>query len=234
METDPTSQAHVSSPVPLGRGETATHLPTPSQEGESLTNPAPTDVVPDSRFPLSAFRALRLASCVLLLSLALWGVWQQIQLADVRWYSFLTGSDWKAAQWIEANTPADSTFHVNGFFAYYDTTVAGSDGGEWLPLIAGRDTTVPPMIYAHEAGIDPDYRADINERYRRLEDAEQEPQALAAAMKAQGIDYVYIGGQQGMVGRPLDDTPMNPLLLAESGAFETIYTDEFVWIFRVR
>lgn len=209
------------------KGETVTHPPTPSREGALELNTPSVRGVSAYRLPLSAFY-------LLIFALASWGLWQQVQLADVRWYSFLTGSDWKAAQWIEANTPVDSRFHVNGFFAYYDTTVAGSDGGEWLPLIAGRDTTVPPMIYAHEAGIDPDYRADTNERYRRLENAESEPEALAAALKDEGVEYVYIGGQQGMVGKPLDDTPMNPLLLAESSAFETVYTDEFVWIFRVR
>ncbi len=186
---------------------------------------------------VSGSRVLRAASysaATLIFILGIWGVWQQTQLVEMRWYSFLTGSDWRAAEWIEANTPPDSIFHVNGFFAYYDTTVAGSDGGEWLPLIAGRDTTVPPMIYAHEAGIDPDYRAEVNHRYRQLEDSEQEPESLAAAMRAAGVEYIYIGGQQGMVGKPVDDTPMNPLSIAASEAFETLYTDEFVWIFRVR
>lgn len=182
-------------------------------------------------FALSPFSLLLSLTAVVL---ALWGVWQQSQLVEMRWYSFLTDADWRAARWIEANTPPDALFHVNGFFAYYDTTVAGSDGGEWLPLIAGRTTTVPPMIYAHEAGIDPDYRADINERYRQLENSEGEPTALAAAMRERGVAYIYIGGQQGMVGKPIDDSPMDPLLLANSSAFETVYTDEFVWIFRVK
>jgi hypothetical protein len=189
------------------------------------------------RFLLSASRVLRPVSYLgttLILTLGVWGVWQQSQLVETRWYSFLTDSDWRAARWIEENTAPESVFHVNGFFAYYDTTVAGSDGGEWLPLIAGRETTVPPMIYAHEAGIDPNYRADVNDRYRQLENAETEPTALAAAMREVGVEYIYIGGQQGMVGKPIDDTPMNPLVLANSGMFDTVYTDDFVWIFRLK
>ena len=45
-------------------------------------------------------------------------------------------------------------------------------------LTARRRTTVPPLVYAMEAGVNPGYRGEVNRRFRLLSDAEQDPAAL--------------------------------------------------------
>lgn len=180
-------------------------------------------------------RVLGWAGVAVLLGAGALGAWRQGQSADSLNFAMLTRPDEQAARWIEANTPPDAIFHTNGFFAYADAVVAGSDGGWWLWLTARRATTVPPMVYGHEAGIEPDYRQEINARFRRLHDAAPRgPAALAAALRAEGVEYVYIGAQQGRVGLPADEQPLNPLALRAHPAFELVYSDDFVWVFRVR
>jgi len=42
-------------------------------------------------------------------------------------------------------------------FAYGDSVIVGSDGGWWLPLLARRQTTLPPINYGSEQGVRADY-----------------------------------------------------------------------------
>ncbi len=176
--------------------------------------------------PLAALAALAV------LALGTRAAWQQTNIAEVSPHTLQTRLDERAAAWVEANTPADAVFHVNGFPAFGGNVVVGSDGGWWLWLSARRATTVPPAIYGHESGFDPQYRVKVNERFLRLREAEHNPEALAAAMQGEGIDYVYVGAQQGRVGLPPET--LDPLALEASAAFETVYSDGFVWVFRVR
>jgi hypothetical protein len=53
-------------------------------------------------------------------------------------------------------------------------------------------------------------------------------------MKAERVEYIYIGAQQGRVGLPPGVAPLDPLALSSSPAFEVVYTDSFVWVLRVR
>lgn len=163
------------------------------------------------------------------------GAWQQGHLTEPQHYSMLTHPDEEAAQWLQENTPDDAIFHSNGFFAFADSVVAGSDASWWLWLTANRQTTVPPMVYGHELGIEPNYRTQINERFRYLLEAYGEsPDALAQAMRDKGVDYIYIGAQQGRIDGYPGRFVLDPWQLHTSPAFETVYTDELVWIFKVR
>ena len=183
----------------------------------------------------SAVRAIGVLATIVLLVLALAGTWQQIHETDPRQFSMITHSDLQAMRWIKENTPEDAIFHINGFFAFADSVVAGSDGGWWLWLTARREATAPPMIYGHESGIDPQYRDNVNARYRHLLEAYQEsPESLAAAMREEKVDYVYIGAQQGRADSYPLRLRLDPISLRDSSAFESVYSDELTWIFKVR
>src|SRR6185436_8311902 len=54
-------------------------------------------------------------------------------------------------------------FFVNSLTALAGTLIAGSDGGWWLPLLAGRQTNLPPLTYGSERGQVPAYAAQVND-----------------------------------------------------------------------
>nr|MBA3534961.1 hypothetical protein [Ardenticatenales bacterium] len=170
-------------------------------------------------------------AALLLLLLGARGAWAQSQLVNAQAFSILTEQDRPAMEWIVQNTPLDARFHVNGFFAFSDSVVVGADGGWWLWLNTQREATVPPIIYTNEIGFEPEYRADVEARYRRLLAAQGTTEQLAEALRLEGIDYVYIGAKQGRAGSP---APLDPLVLHSSPAFETLYSNDFAWLFRVR
>lgn len=186
------------------------------------------------RRPSFPRRPVLILASLAIVVLAVRGAWRQALIVDPERFAMLTRFDQRAAAWIAGHTPDDVVFHVNGFFAYADSVVAGSDGGWWLWLTARRQTTVPPIVYAVEAGVTPNYRGEANERFRRLSAAQADPDALAAVMRQEGIEYVYVGAQQGRVGLPPGGPVLDPTVLHDSSAFETVYTDDFVWVFRLR
>ncbi len=183
------------------------------------------------RLPTRPLGALAAGGVLLL---ALRGLGPQMALVDMRHFAMQTPQDQQAATWIQQHTPPNARFHITGFPAFYNSVVAGTDGGWWLWLSARRETTVPPMVYDSERGPTPDYRRLVNERHARLRAAQGEPERLAAALRAEQVEFVYVGAQQGRIGLPGDATPLDPLALASSPAFETVYSDDFVWVFRVR
>jgi hypothetical protein len=92
----------------------------------------------------------------------LWGARQRLGDLQVAQSALATRPDVQAASWIRENTPQNAGFLVNSFFAFGDTLIAGSDGGWWLPLLAQRQTSLPPIIYGQEEGPIPDYWQWVN------------------------------------------------------------------------
>lgn len=168
-----------------------------------------------------------------LLAGALWdGVWQGGTARPVE-FAMLTRADIEAGEWIRANLPAEAVIHINGFFAFGGTVAAGSDGGWWLWLTGERATTIPPMLYHHESGIEPDYIATVERPLRRLQAAESEPAALARAMRQEDVRYLYIGARNGLIGLPPTQRPLDAAALASSPDFHLLYDDGLVRLFEV-
>jgi hypothetical protein len=90
--------------------------------------------------------------------LAVWGARQEIRYIHISQHSLVTHADLRAASWIQENVPAEARFLVNSFFAYSGSAVVGSDAGWWLPLLAHRQTTLPPLSYGLEPEPWPGYR----------------------------------------------------------------------------
>jgi hypothetical protein len=181
---------------------------------------------------LPAGRWRSLAATLVLLGLSLWGA--RDRLADLKAPAFalVTRPDLRAAAWIQQNTPAQARFLVNSFFAYGDTSIVGSDGGWWLPLLARRDSTLPPLLYASEAGPTPDYRVWINALSRAIQQKGLEDPSVLAMLKERGVTHVYLGQQQGTVGYNGPMT-LQPAQLAASPRFKAVYHEDRVWMFEV-
>ena len=144
----------------------------------------------------------------------------------------MTEDDATAMRWIRANTPADARFLVNGFLAFSGHYTVGADGGWWLPLLAGRANSVPPILYASEAAADPGYFDEVNALTRTIEAADLDSAATVAWLREQGISHAYVGAQGGRVGDP--DAPLlDAAVLLTSPYYRPIYHQDGVWIFEL-
>jgi hypothetical protein len=120
---------------------------------------------------------------------------------------------------------------VNFFTAYTDTLVVGSDGGWWLPLLAERQITVPPLNYGTEDGPTPDYRLGVLDWHTTLTNLGLDHPSAIEMLRARGVTHLYIGQQGGSVNNP---TPvLQPELLQASPDFEVVYHQDRVWIFHM-
>ncbi len=165
--------------------------------------------------------------------LGLVGAYRQLGVADPASHSMLTFSDLEALGWVREHTPAGSGFLVNGFFAYGGTIVVGADAGWWVPLLAGRRASVPPMPYVSERPLDPDYVARVNGLMGLvLARGPTDPEVIAA-LRAAGFDYVYIGQRRGRVNNPAGRV-LEPAELLSSPAYELVYQLNRVWVFKLR
>lgn len=137
----------------------------------------------------------------------------------------------QAADWIKENTPQESAFVENSFFAYTDSLNVCSDGRWWLPIISKRTTSLTPLTYGIEKSPFEEYISWINHFLAQVfEKGITHPDVLQL-MQERGFDYAYIGQQQGAVnfsGVFLDLTQ----LLADPH-FEPVYHQDRVWIFKI-
>ena len=112
-------------------------------------------------------------------------------------FQIVTPADQEAMSWIRENTPPDSRFLANGFFAYNNSVLVGSDAGWWIPFLTGRDNTVPPILYTSEAPFVPGYRDGVKALVKELESRELRDPETVQFLREQGITHVYIGEKGG-------------------------------------
>jgi hypothetical protein len=171
--------------------------------------------------------------CVVLTGLGLWGAPLRLQDVKKTSYALVTRPDIMAMQWIREHTPPDSVFMINGFFAFNDKAVVGSDGGWWLPLLADRANVIPPLSYTLESEPWEDYRADLCEFFAFIQTHGIDDTDTISLLRARGVTHIYIGQQQGRInyqGREL--LPLS--VLSQSRNYHLLYHQDHVWIFALR
>lgn len=147
-------------------------------------------------------------------------------------HALVTRPDLRAMAWIREHTPADARFLVNSFFAYGGSAIVGSDGGWWLPLLAGRANTVPPLNYGTEQGPFPNYREWMNELTAQIQEKGIDHPETVAELRRRSIGYVYIGQQQGRVNYQGPGV-LDPEVLLNSRPYRLVYHQDRVWVFEV-
>jgi Family of unknown function (DUF6541)/Protein of unknown function (DUF1616) len=130
-------------------------------------------------------------------------------------------ADRPAIQWIAENIQPDETILINPFLWGYGI-YAGQDGGYWITPLAGRKTMPPPILYAYGSAQEV---KRVTELCKQVIEQAGNPQALSAMLKEQHIRYVYIGRRGGV---------LSARLLAESGAFQTVYSQDGAWLFKLK
>jgi len=108
--------------------------------------------------------------------------------------------DLEAFQWIRSNTSRDACFLVNGFLAFRNSTVVGSDAGWWLPFFTQRKNNVPPVLYAREKLSPAVDREGLKRIIHDIEASHGDPEAMRAVFCREGIMYVFLGEKRGSVG----------------------------------
>jgi hypothetical protein len=177
-------------------------------------------------------RWLSVIAVLLVVGVGLGGVREHMSDVQATQYALLTRPDLRAMAWIQENTPQEATFLVNSFFAYGGSAIVGSDGGWWLPLLAGRANTVPPLNYGTEHGARPGYREWINELTQQLQGEKIEDQATLAMLQEHKVTHVYIGQRQGRVNYSGPDV-LDPVALLGSEHYRLVYHLDRVWVFEV-
>jgi hypothetical protein len=173
-----------------------------------------------------------LSAAFLALILLAGGVWwgrQRLTTVDVRQFTLLTRPDLRAFDWIRLNTPENSGFLVNSFFAFNNSLNVGSDGGWWLALFTKRNSSTPPINYGTESGLQPDFRQWINALPSAVQAGGIDSQTVKNMLSARGINYVYIGQKQGSVNSP--GPLLNASALMKDPDFRLVYRQDRVWIY---
>ncbi len=145
----------------------------------------------------------------------------------------VTRADQRAARWIKENTPKDARFLVNSLFAYGNSLIAGTDGGWWLPLLAERANTVPPMPYGVEDGPFEGYVKWVNQLPEEIAAKGLLDPDVLRLLEERKITHIYIGQQQGGVNNP-GPQALNPSEIGSDPHFVLVYHQDRVWIFAFR
>jgi hypothetical protein len=172
------------------------------------------------RFP--RLQTVGVASVILLLSVL--GARSAITILDPQ-HVLVTVPDLRAMAWIEEQTPETAKFLANSFFAYDDHVIVGSDAGWWIPLLAHRENTVPPITYGHEVAQDPDFISQVNDLAFYVESHDLAAPETVQVLKDNDITHVYVGQMGGHL-------PTETMRL--SNAYDLVYHQDRVWIFSVR
>jgi hypothetical protein len=168
---------------------------------------------------------------LLVLGLGAWGARLRLRNIEAANYALAMRPDLRAAAWLTQNTPQDARLLVNSFFAYNGAAIVGSDGGWWLPLIAGRQTTLPPLPYIAERGPTPDYRERINALTKEIQDKGIADPTVLDMLRERKVSHVYIGQQHGKVNSSEGGLNLEELL--SSPHFRPVYHQDRVWIFEI-
>lgn len=172
-----------------------------------------------------------------------WGVAWQRGLVPI-YARMVTPADQQAIAWVRANTPADARFLVNSNPLYGGLMLVGTDAGWWLPLLAGRQVSVPPLSYGSERSAQPEFvtnTQNLAEALRAAPLSDGAARAINVAragavreLRAADIRYIYLGAQplQGP-GTFASIDRIDPQSLRESADFRLVYDAGGVTIFEL-
>lgn len=160
-----------------------------------------------------------------------WGALNQRSIVQPSQYAMITRPDMLAMAWVNENLPEGSRFLVEGFSIYGGFTAVGSDAGWWLPLVAGRENTMPPQ-YAlmNERPIVSGYSQRVVELVVNLEEHRPGSQDGRKQLCDLGITHIYIGQGQGQVSLNRFQL-FAPEDFLSSPYFELVYRQDRVYIF---
>lgn len=170
--------------------------------------------------PARGKRALNLLAAAAALTIAWFGAQRLLPIINPSTLLF-RAADRPAIEWIADHIPPDETILINPFLWGYGV-FAGRDGGYWITPLSGRKSMPPNLLYG--MGTRPDLER-VNRISQQTLDKAGSPPDLHQMMVAEQIRYLFIGRRGGS---------LSPHTLQASGLFETLYSQDGVWIFGVK
>lgn len=179
---------------------------------------------------LNRSRQLQGVAFIFLCIVSVWGAIQRSRDIQPDVFGLVTRPDLRAASWIRSNLPQSARFLVNSFFAYDGTLVVGSDGGWWLPILAERRTTLPPLTYGFETGTNFSELEQVNTLTAAIQAYGVLDVRVLELLAERQVTHVYIGQRQGRVNYTGPYT-LNPAEMLADEHFELVYRQDQIWIF---
>ncbi len=134
-----------------------------------------------------------------------------------------TAADVRALEWIRTRTPASARFAV-GVQPWIGGSYIGIDGGYWIPLVAERESILPPGLYPWV--MPPERVAAITRLLRAwYEDGNVAEARILGELRRSGVTHLYFG--------PDNRTAIRRVLGASQGVVR-VYAADNVEIFVLR
>jgi hypothetical protein len=172
---------------------------------------------------------------VVVFTVSLYGAFSQRKILHPDIYTYLTRPDLRAMTWIQGNIPTNAVFFVEGVI-YNNTSVIGSDAGWWIPILTGRQNTMPPQ-YAilNENSFEPGYTDRMINLVNSLQKTSLDTPQAFAMLCNNNVTHIYIGQQQGrsalkFLGSPQLFSSSN---LVGSTYYDLIYHHDQVYIYAI-
>ncbi|MBN1921493.1 MAG: hypothetical protein JW892_09625 [Anaerolineae bacterium] len=138
---------------------------------------------------------------------------------------YLRPGDLIAMNWIETHTSPAALFVPNASQVEWSPDwLIGSDAGYWLPLLAQRDTTLPPMIYAWETADASVLQQDLMNTHAILD--------AAAAQESLPSSVVCCTGVTHFIAYD-NNWPMTAEDLLNTDTLELLYQQDRLQVFEV-
>lgn len=181
---------------------------------------------------------IRAVLALVIVAILAWGITWQTSMIDGT-TQLVTHADMAAMRWIRTHIPPDARFLVNSFPAYSGYLLAGSDAGWWIPLLAERQSTLPPITYGTERGPTDDYALRVNAvsaalRQRPLTDErpvliDLTSQRALSILRDNGVTHIYSGAH----AFPPNVDRIDTAKLRASPHFRLVYDQDGVEIFEL-
>jgi hypothetical protein len=173
-------------------------------------------------------------------------------VADPATYNYLQGADDQAFTWIKGNVANNAKFLISSEFSYTGRAVTASDAGMWLPLLTGRNVSVPALNSWMERPIERDfftrtkqlaaYTQPMTETQafgttltdlvaRKIIPAQRSlsNQETLDLMRQLGVTHVYVGAYGGRSKPRLDVLAMRK----DTQHYNLLYNQDGVYIFEM-
>ena len=109
---------------------------------------------------------------------------------------YVRANDLRAMEWIRTHTDTSAKFLINpAIFGWSPTAVTGNDAGYWLPLLAGRQTTILPMVVTTER-VNASTLAVMSELSQM---ATSPNSSTLSTLKREEVSHVFIGERGGPI-----------------------------------
>lgn len=137
---------------------------------------------------------------------------------------YVKPGDVNAMNWIEANTESNATFLIDSYsFDFLQEFLTGIDSGYWIPLLAKRNVTIPPMTYLVERPPDKNYVEKVV-AFSKAEESITSESTINFLIE-NNVNYVYFGGKNW--GKLQFRNLQNNTYL------KPVYNKDGVWIFKI-